>query len=69
MCAGMKERDQAEVAHPVGLQQHRRWRSPEGAASQVEEAPTYCMLLAAAGSTTEGSVARGKEQYCAVVRA
>jgi hypothetical protein len=68
VCVGVRECDQAEVAHPVGLLQHRRWRSPAGKASQVEEAPTYCMALSAAGRMTDGSVARGKEKYCAVAK-
>jgi hypothetical protein len=50
------------VAQPVGLQQHRRWRSPVGTAAQVEEPPLYCMLLLAAGSTAEGLTASGYEQ-------
>ena len=65
----MKERDQAEVAHPVGLQQHRRWRSPEGTASQVEEAPLYCMPLFEAGRMTEGFSPFGYEQKLIKVKA
>jgi hypothetical protein len=57
-----------DVAQPVGLQQHRRWRSPVGTASQVEEAPLNCMfLLAVAGNTTDGSVVRGKKQRSKLV--
>ncbi len=54
VCVGMRECDQAEVAQPVELQQHMRWRSPEGTASQVEESPLYCMSLLEAGRMTDG---------------
>ena len=69
MCAGVRECDQAEVAHPVGLQQHRRWRSPEGTAAQVEEAPLYCMPLLAAGRMTDGFSALATEQKLILVKA
>ncbi len=69
MCAGVRECYQAEVAHPVGLQQHRRWRSPEGAAAQVEEAPLYCMPLFEAGRMTEGFSPFGYEQKLIKVKA
>jgi hypothetical protein len=65
----MRECDQAEVAHPVGLQQHRRWRSPEGTAAQVEEAPLYCMPLSAAGRITDGFSPSGYEQKLVLVKA
>jgi hypothetical protein len=59
----------AEVAQPVGLQQHKRWRSPEGTAEQVEEAPLYCMALSAAGRMTDGFSPFAKEQKLILVRA
>jgi hypothetical protein len=65
----MRECDQAEVAHPVGLQQHRRWRSPEGTASQVEEEPLCCMPLLAAGRMTDGFSPFGYEQKLIKVKA
>ncbi len=65
----MGQRDQAEVAHPVGLQQHRRWRSPAGTAAQVEEEPLYCMPLSAAGRMTDGFSPFGYEQKLIWVKA
>ncbi len=58
-----------EVAQPVGLQQHRRWRSPEGTAAQVEEAPLYCMPLFEAGRMTDGFSPFGYEQKLSWVSA
>ncbi len=60
---------QAEVAQPVGLQQHRRWRSAAGTASQVEDTPLYCIPLATEGRTTDGLSDSGKEQKLVFTRA